>query len=492
MYVRSIGNSDRRARYLLRPSSQRAQAAERLARIRVRAFLGTRRTLWTGRGSRGSTRLDGTRITRINPSRRGRGSRGSSGSRGSTLLDWRAAAPGSSPCGAARAEEVVRRRQDDAPEPIGIVRRQLGEEARDHLRGGRGAVPAERRVHPALREEDVAGPLDLPQQRRGSARRTSPTPRRAADDAGSSSPSSTHGSRRRFATSSSDAKNSARAPPDRPRAPACTNAKRALRSGFSMRASCSSRIVAASRAPRARPAPAPARCRRARRAAGPGTVSLASPHARRASRAWPASARRRAARRTTPPSGSAVGAASSPSRSACSSRGARRRVARRRQEPPEGLPQRSRGSAATFSSSVSRGSARARGRVDAARRARRAVEHRVPQRDPRAAARQRDRRSRGRCARQVASAGRVEHEARRSRGRRRSAARSAAPAARAPPARRRARRRGATGSVRTPVGVAERDLQLLRSTTSPRPRIGIALRERQPRDAAVVDGRARS
>ena len=51
---------------------------------------------------------------------------------------------------AARAEQVVRRREDDAAEAIRIVRRQPREESRDHSCGGRGAVPAKRRIHPTL------------------------------------------------------------------------------------------------------------------------------------------------------------------------------------------------------------------------------------------------------------------------------------------------------------------------------------------------------
>src|SRR5690606_23733092 len=58
-------------------------------------------------------------------------------------------------------EQIVRRRQDDPPEPLWILGRQRLEERSNRPRDLRRGVPRERRVHPALREEDVAGALDL-------------------------------------------------------------------------------------------------------------------------------------------------------------------------------------------------------------------------------------------------------------------------------------------------------------------------------------------
>ena len=70
-------------------------------------------------------------------------------------------------------------------QPRRVRRRQRGQELAHRRRPVGARVAAERRVHPALREEDVAGLLDLPQQLEARRGRTSPTPRRAADGAGS-------------------------------------------------------------------------------------------------------------------------------------------------------------------------------------------------------------------------------------------------------------------------------------------------------------------
>ena len=165
---------------------------------------------------------------------------------------------GSAPSGA-RAEQVVRRRQDDRgaadpDSPDGSSARNVST-----MRAALAELwPAERRVHPALREEDVAGPLDLPSIARLGGMYFSDGAPRAADGADSDSPSSTHGSRRRFATSLQRWRRTRRASPDRLTAPAARTRTAPCDPGFSMRASCSVEDLLPRRHARERRAPAPA------------------------------------------------------------------------------------------------------------------------------------------------------------------------------------------------------------------------------------------
>ena len=86
-----------------------------------------------------------------------------------------------------RAEEIIGRGEDDPAQSIGITGGSAFEKSSD-LGSGRGAaVTRQRGIHPALGEEDVAGPLDLAQQLQARAEYVRPT-RRAADDADSRGP----------------------------------------------------------------------------------------------------------------------------------------------------------------------------------------------------------------------------------------------------------------------------------------------------------------
>src|ERR1700682_4761727 len=68
---------------------------------------------------------------------------------------------------AARAEEAVRRREDDAPQMVGIRGRHAIQEIADDRRCFGGAVASERCVDPARWEEDVTCLLKLWQERQG-------------------------------------------------------------------------------------------------------------------------------------------------------------------------------------------------------------------------------------------------------------------------------------------------------------------------------------
>ena len=64
--------------------------------------------------------------------------------------------------GAAGAEQIVGRREDDPPQAVRIRRVGAGStNCRTICGGRRRAMAAERRVHPALRKEDVAGSLNF-------------------------------------------------------------------------------------------------------------------------------------------------------------------------------------------------------------------------------------------------------------------------------------------------------------------------------------------